>query len=95
MTGTLSPQGVEELAIRDAVLSLTVAQRDFLLFLPADGSWKRTTERDFTTHGPNALRGFGQSDLIEGYYQEEMRHRLTAFGVRVVAHILSTQGEEQ
>jgi hypothetical protein len=62
---------------------LTEAQGEFLLWLPADGGWRRTTQRELDQWGLNALRGFGQSGLIDGYYQEVMRHRLTPLGLAV------------
>lgn len=68
---------------REIADGLTEAQRAFLLLLPEDGTWRTTSSRDLDRHGPNALRGFGQSGLIEGYYQERMRHRLTVLGCEV------------
>lgn len=65
--------------------ALTEAQRDFLLFLPPDGEWKRTSSRDLERHGANSLRAFGKSGLVEGYYREVMQHRLTKEGQRVRA----------
>jgi hypothetical protein len=72
---------------------LSEAKIAFLLSLPADGSWRRTTEGEFNAHGPNALRGFGQSGLIEGYYRGHMAHRLTPLGINVLNHLLSTRGD--
>lgn len=66
---------------------LSEAQRAFLELLPIDGSWKLTTEYDTCRHGPNALRRFGQSGLIDGYYREVMRHRLTPLGAAVRHHL--------
>lgn len=74
--------------IASAAAKLTEAQRAFLEWLPADGSWRQTTERDLNQWGPNALRGFGQSGLIEGRYREPMRHRLTPYGLKVRAYLL-------
>jgi hypothetical protein len=66
---------------------LTIPQQRFLLSLPADGQWKRTTADELQSYGRNALRGFGKSGLIEGYYHEPMRHRLTVEGVKVRASL--------
>jgi hypothetical protein len=70
-------------------LRLTPAHCAFLLSLPPDGSWKRTSAWDFDRHGVNAFRGFGKLGLTEGYYQEEMRHRLTDEGQRAAATLLA------
>lgn len=66
--------------------SLTEAQRKFLLGLPADGAWGysasfvRQIQAEF---GPNAMRGFGKSGLIDGFYHDPLRHRLTPLGLAV------------
>lgn len=66
---------------------LTLAQQRFLLSLPPNGQWRETSSHDLNRDGPNALRGFGKSGLIDGYYWEPMQHRLTNEGIRVVAAI--------
>lgn len=69
---------------------LTEAHRAFIAALPTDGSWRQTggiIRRIENEFGKNAIRGFGQSDLIEGYYREETRHRLTEAGQAVAASL--------
>lgn len=66
---------------------LTVAQREFICSLPADGTWRETTAAEISKHGKNALCGFGKSGLVEGYYREVMRHRLTQDGLAVRGYI--------
>jgi hypothetical protein len=74
---------------RDEVIlghAITAAHRAFLLSLPPDGAWKATRDAIRAVeleYGSNSLRGFGQSGLIEGYYREEVRHKLTKEGVKV------------
>jgi len=82
---------IASLSVEDAARELTEAQRAFVLWLPADGSWRLTHERDMNRHGPNALRAFGQSGLIEGYYREVMKHRLTPKGQDVQAILYREQ----
>jgi hypothetical protein len=70
---------------------LTPAHQVFLLSLPMDGSWRKTTSWDFERHGKNAFRGFGKTGLVDGYYREEMRHRLTEEGRAVAAALRARQ----
>lgn len=69
--------------------ALTDAQQRFLLSLPADGSWKRTSSTELESYGKNALRGFGQTGLVEGHYHSPMQHRLTKAGIEVVSALQS------
>lgn len=71
---------------------LTEAQRGFVLWLPGDGSWVRTTEGDFNRWGVNGLRGFGQSGLIDSEYGRfNMQHRLSPLGLQVRAILQGDQ----
>jgi hypothetical protein len=90
---TAKPQDTGDLVLG---YRLTAAQRAFLMALPPDGEWKPTHEtlrRIGAEFGPNALRGFGQTGLIDGYYREETRHRLTELGRSVVGKLRATQSE--
>jgi hypothetical protein len=79
--------GVDGIADR-----LTEAERNFLLFLPHDQSW-RESYRQIQLYGRNALRGFGKSGLVEGYYRETVKHRLTPLGALVVDSLPSNKDQ--
>ena len=67
----------------ETVARMTEAQKAFILALPQDGGWRRSSGllRNIT----NELRGFGKSGLIDGKYENVMRHRLTPQGRAVRA----------
>jgi hypothetical protein len=74
--------------VRKIAEGLSEAQRLFLLLLPTDMAWRATSEDLHAIarrHGENALRRFGASGLVEGYYKEQVRHRLTPLGLQVRA----------
>ena len=78
----------------EVAAKLTKAQREFMMLLPKDGSYRTTSVADIRRHGANSLRGFGQSKLIDGYYEKHgMGHRLTELGLAVRA-ILQEQSHD-
>ena len=79
-------------------MMLTEAQREFVQYLPGDGSWRETHHeicRIGLKYGTNSLRGFGASEFVEGYYRETVKHRLTHSGVlaRALSDARDGQGE--
>ena len=85
MTDNRNPEAVAR--------GLTEAQREFLLQLPPHGTWVVSGEI-IARFERNALRGFGNSGLIEGHYHNPgTRHRLTPLGIAVRNHIKGTQDD--
>jgi hypothetical protein len=72
------------------VEGLTQAQQAFVMFLPADGSWRETGL--YLVRHREKLRGFGQSGLVQGYYNETTRHRLTGLGKSVRTYLEIMEG---
>ncbi len=78
----------------DLLPKLSEAQRAFLLSLRPNGEWvlsKALVTQVYASFGPNSLRGFGKSGLIEGQYRDPMKHRLTPLGEQCLALLMEQQ----
>lgn len=71
---------------------LSKAQRALILALPGGGEWVLSAGL-LESFPPNSFRGFGKQGLVDGYYHDPMRHRLTPLGLAVRTALLSQTKE--